>query len=181
MDKNQFIAKFEQSLEALAKSEKVTRSELLALSRSTLEALHSDVEGIRGDIGYVNRLLGVLTPMNRKTAILYFKEFTGFKFDEAKLEFTGKDKKHYEEKKAQCLEFLADPLNNVWSWAERNVEVEKKAFDINKKAEQFLKQADKEGFKKVDVLKAIMAAGVSVDELIEFMGTVEGVELDVKA
>lgn len=178
-NKQEFEGRFDQSINSLQKAEKTTRTELLSLSRSVLEATHAT-----GDIGYVNRILAVLTPVNRKVAIEYFKAFTGFRFDAEAKQFTKKNKKQYEEAQQACADFLEDPLNNIWSWAERNIEIESKEFDqerLNKTVESLLKKADKNGFKPADVLKAMMQHGVTVDTLVDFMGTIEGIELNVQA
>lgn len=183
MEQNKFDLKtfqdgFDVSLRALIKAEKVTRSELMTLSRSVLEAVHET-----GDISYVNRILEVLTPVNRKVAKLYFQMFTGFRYDSESDTFTRKDKKNYDEKKEACDKFLTDPLNNIWSWAGRHVDVEPKAFDaesLKKSIETIIKKATKSNINKMEILKATMDAGFTMDELIEFMSTLEGVEVEVK-
>jgi hypothetical protein len=172
-----FQARFNVALNDLRGAEKITRSTLMELSRSVLQVVHETQ-----DIGYANRILEVLTPVNKKVAIAFFREFTGFKFSEKDSIFFKKDKKNYEEVKAKALEWLDDPLNNIWSWADRNIEVETKEFDaarLQKQAESLLKKAENNGFKKKDVLAAIMASGVTVDELVEFMQTLPDVELNV--
>lgn len=172
-----FQAQFNVSLYNLTGAEKITRSELMSLSRSVLVALH-EVE----DIGYVNRILEVLTPVNKKVAIEYFRAWTGFRFDDKSKTFIKKDKKRYDEIKQECIKFLDDPLNNIWSWAERNIDIEPKEFDsarLKKSAESLLKKAENNGFKKSDVLKAMMESGITLDELVEFMSTIEGVDLTV--
>lgn len=174
-----FMARFNVALNDLNLAEKVTRSTLMELSRTVLVVVHET-----GDIGYVNRILAVLTPMNKKTAIEFFKEFSGFKWDDKKGEFSTKDKKHFDAKVVTFAEWLEDPLNNLWSWAEKNLEVTPKDFDftqLKKGAESLLKRADKNGFKKVDVLRAMMESGITADELIEFMQTLPGVEMTVTA
>ena len=57
-------------LEAIMAAEKITRVELGAMSRELLMYVPDT-----NDIDIVNRLLGVLTPMNRRTAILFFFKF----------------------------------------------------------------------------------------------------------
>lgn len=165
-DKLNYDPKFNASLKALAKSEKVTRAELLDLSRSVLEAIHATQ-----DIAYVNRVLDVLTPMNKRTAVLFFKEFSGFQCDEGV--FTRKDKKNYEKASAAAVAFLEDPLNNIWSWAERNVAIEPKKFaleDVTKWMERTIKKAGDEGVSQADVLRAIFKAGVDAEALAAIMG-----------
>lgn len=173
-----FMARFNVALNDLTKAEKVTRSTLMELSRSVLPIVHET-----GDIGYVNRILVVLSPMNKRMAIEFFREFSGFRFDDKKGEFVSKDKKRFDECVAAFVKFLEDPLNNIWSWAEKNLEVEKKEFDfgqLKKQTDSLLKKADKNGFKKADVLRAMMESGITADELIEFMQTLPGVEMTIQ-
>lgn len=173
-NKETFAKAFDLSLAKLAESEKVTKAELLSLSRTVLEAMH-----ITQDIGYVNRLIAVLTPVNRKVAIMYFQEFTGFKWNPDNQQFTTKDKKNYEERHAKALAFLEDPLNNIWSWAAREVEVEKKEFDLDrlkKQLEGTMKKANDAGFNQLQVLETMMEAGLKLDTLLALMDKVAGKE-----
>lgn len=174
-----FDGAFNVKLNDLRSAERVTRAVLMDLSRDVWAAFHTTE-----DVSYINRILEVLTPVNRRVAIEFFKEFSGFNYDEKKGEFSRKDKKHYEDKKAAIIAWLEDPLNNLWTWAERNIDIEPKDFDadrLKKSVSQLMQKADKNGFKKADVLKAMLEAGLTVDELIAFMGSLDGVELEVKA
>lgn len=167
-DKLTYDKSFVVAIKSLTASEKTTKAILLDLSRSTLEALHSSE-----DIGYVNRLLDVLTPMNKATAVLYFKEFTGFHFDADSTQFGKKDKKTYTECADKTAKFLDDPLNNIWSWATRNVEVQKKEFSLDAVTTYItatLKKADKAGFKQGDVLAAIFKAGFTPESIMALVG-----------
>jgi hypothetical protein len=171
INKTQFESEFNFSLARLTNAEKITKVELLALSRSTLVALHQ-LEETHGDIGYINRLVAVLSPVNRRVAIEYYKEFSGFRYDDKKGVFTSKDKKHYAEVKEQALTFLEDPLNNIWVWSDRNIDIEKPEFDyamLTKGAKKLLDKADKEGFKQVEVLRAFMDNGVTLESLLELL------------
>lgn len=171
-NKAKFIKAFDASLAKLADSEKVTKAELMSLSRSVLEAHH-----VTQDVGFINRLIGVLTPVNRKVAILYFQEFSGFKWNADSQAFTGKDKKKYDEQHKKALDFLADPLNNIWSWAAREVEVEKKDFDLDrlkKQLESTLKKAADAQFSQLQVLETMMEAGLKLDTVLALMDKVQG-------
>jgi hypothetical protein len=172
-----FDGMFNAKLNDLRLAERVTKAALMDLSRNVWEAFHNTE-----DISYINRILEVLTPVNRKVAIEFFKEFSGFNFDEKANAFGRKNKKDYDAKKEVTLAWLEDPLNNIWTWAERNIEIAPKEFDaerLNKSVQQLMQKADKNGFKKADLLKAMLANGLTVDELIGFMGTLEGIELNV--
>src|SRR6478735_4895380 len=142
----QFEINFAASIDALQQSEGVTKRELRVLSRTVLEAHHST-----GDVVFINKLLEVLTPLNKRVCILFFKEFSGFMWDDQLKRFTKKSKKNYDNAHKMYVEFMADPNNNIWSWAERNVKIEQKPFDV-KKVTDFIKGAIKKSNQK-DVLK----------------------------
>jgi hypothetical protein len=172
-NKEAFQAAFAAALINLAGAEKVTKVVLLDLSRSVLEAHHATQ-----DVAYMNDLLAVLTPVNKRVAIEYFKEFSGFKYSQDAGKFIHKDKKAYEGIKDKCEEFLADPLNNIWTWQARSLEIEPKEFDaerMKKQAEALLKKADKNGFKQIDVLKAMLSGGLKIETLIALMDEVKAV------
>jgi hypothetical protein len=165
----QFEINFTASIDALQQSENVTKRELKVLSRSVLEAHHST-----GDIVFINKLVSVLTPVNKKVAIIFFKAFSGFQWDDQNKVFTKKSKKGYDKAHTAYVEFMADPNNNIWSWAERNVEVEPKPFDVSK-VTTFIKSALKKAEQR-DVLKAVLDGGIDADTLfalIEELGMAE--------
>lgn len=114
-------------LEAIANAEKITRFELGAISRELLMYVPDS-----NDIDIVNRLIGVLTPMNRKIAILFFKHFLPWEVEvDHDDEFSRFGKKLKADKKVKrrmemIVEFLSDENANIWSWAEVHVEVEQK-------------------------------------------------------
>lgn len=169
-DKQAFNTLFDRAIESLQGAEKITKAVLLDLSRSVLEALH-----VTEDIGYVNRVVAVLTPVNRKVAILYFQEMSGFKGGKDGV-FTTKDKKNYEEVKAKAELFLEDPLNNIWTWAAREIEIEKKEFDLErmkKQAAALVKKVNDNQLSQVDLLKAMLDNGLTVDSLVALMDAVK--------
>lgn len=171
-NKEAFVADFATRIESLRGAERIVKAELLVLSRSVLEALH-----VTQDIVYVNDLIKALTPVNRKVAILYFQEFSGFQFSQEKQEFTKKDKKIYDEAVAKSNDFLDDPLNNIWSWAARNVEIEAKEFTLERMKKQFestLKKAKDNQFTELQVVETFLEAGLSFDTLIALMAKVAG-------
>ena len=166
-----FEAAFTTSIVALATSEKVTRVELATLSRTVLEAWHAV-----GNVDYANKLLTVLTPVNRKVAVVFFKHFSGFSYDDALGMFTKKSKKRYESAAKECVTWLEDPLNNIWTWAGRNIEIEQKKFDadaITKYMTSALKKAAGAGMSQADVMRAIFKAGIQPAALIEAFNAME--------
>lgn len=170
-DKKTFEAAFGAAIIALAASEKVTKESLRELSRTVLNAHHATE-----DVSYINKLIEVLTPVNRKVAVLYFKAFGGFTYDDKGKRFAKKSKKHYDQAHADAVEFLAEPHNNIWTWAERNVEVEAKPFDI-KKVTAFIENASKKalenGLTRLDVLRAAFAGGMTPELLLQLLGELD--------
>ncbi len=162
-----FETAFAQAIDAIGQAESVTRRELRDISRTILVAIH-----LTEDVAFLNRLLNVLTPVNRKVMVEYLKHFSGFHFDDRTTLFTKKNKPQWEKCGKLSEEFLAEPHNNVWTWAERNIEVKVKPFDvaaITKYMASMLKKADEAGINQKDVFKAILAGGMSVDTLIDML------------
>ena len=166
-DKNQFDASFAANVEKLAASEKITKDLLRSMSRDVLEAHHAT-----GDVAYINGIIAVLSPMNRKMCILFYKEFSGHLCNEEGV-FGKKDKKRYDEAHKKSFDGLEDPHFNVFSWAERNVEVERKPFTLGKLQQQMgslIKKAEGEKIPHAEIIRAVLANGI---EIGEFMKVVE--------
>ena len=166
MDAKTFATRFAADLDAVKASERITREKLRDMSRYMLEALH----GVAPDIRPVNDLLNVLTPVNRQVAVEFFKALSGFNYKKEEARFTSKNKKAYDECVKATAEFLEDPLNNIWTWAARNVEVAptEKPFDpkdVTKAIERQLKKANKQGVEgaEVELLLAVLDGGISPD------------------
>lgn len=147
MTTNNLKATVYARLEAIAAAEKITRVELAALSREALMYVPES-----NDIDLVNRLLGVLTPMNRETAIQFFRHFLPWEVEETKDgEFSRFGKRMKKEKQVKrrmdaITEFLADEANTIWTWAGENLEVNKVEVngmeDLGKAVEIALKGRD---------------------------------------
>lgn len=168
-DVKKFNTDLNADLKKLQKSELVVKATLSALSRQILSVIHDD---INPDVQPVNRLLAVLTPMNRRTVILFYQHFSGHLFSEKEQKFEKRDKKQYEKKAALSAEFLEDPLNNIWTWAERHVEMEKKEWKLEKVTEYImkaLKKAEQNNVSQEDFIKAILAGGVKAEALLEIL------------
>lgn len=167
-DKNQFDAAYKANVAKLAASEKITKDLLRSMSREVLEAHHAT-----GDVAYINGIIAVLSPMNKKVCVLYFKEFSGHLYSEEAKAFGKKDKKRYDDAKKKSFDQLEDPLFNVFYWAERNVEVERKPFTLGKLQQQMgslVKKAEENKISHADIIRALFANGV---EIGEFMKVVE--------
>ena len=122
------IATINERIETIRASERVTKSELATISRELLEYMAVDKSN---DIDAVNRLFGALTPMNLKVAGMFFSHFLPWKFDGDTVSFGKrfKGEKAVERAFDKCVEALADPNFNIWTWAADNVKIEKKKPD----------------------------------------------------
>ena len=152
-------------IDTIAASEKVTKFELGLVSRELLAFVLSNGDA-SFDVQPVNRLIGVLTPMNKKTAVLFFAEFLPFALEGVTFGKMQKAKKDVAIDR--CLDFLDDELNNIWTWAADNIKLDKKQIDWSKRIEQDVAKAideDNGGLSMVDVLKAVLAGGVSSIDL----------------
>ena len=161
-------------LEAIASAEKITRVELGHLSRELLTYV---VE--THDVDIVNRLIGVLTPMNRQTSILFFTHFLPWSVEKDKQDnFNRFGKMSKGEKKlaashTNIAAFLGDEENNIWTWAAENIEVEQKKKDFAGLIAKSITRA-LEGDEKTDtpplardeLMAAIFAGGVTLDDLL---------------
>lgn len=143
------------NIDKLAKAERVTKAVLATLSRDLLTYIYVDKTE---DISPVNRLLTILTPINKTTTILFFKNFLAWRFDDEAVVFTKKKKKQYTDKELAVNLFLDNEDSNIWTWAAEHVKVEAKPVDWNKKL-------------TTDMTKA-MEAGLTFDDIIGILNAV---------
>lgn len=161
-------------IDEVAGAERVTKQLLGELSRELLEYVPDS-----NDVGMVNRLTNVLTPMNKATALLFFKHFLPWSMDDAGVTFTKKDKseKRTAKKLDAIRKFLADEANNIWTWAEANVDVAKKEFsladNITRAVELAINGKDEskstlaaEPISAADIMLAVMKAGVGAEDIL---------------
>jgi hypothetical protein len=172
-----FVGTFDKVLESLQNSEKITKAVLQELSRNLLELLHSK-NTKQGDIGYINRTINVLTPVNKRAFILFCKEFTGFICNDDGTMFLKKSKKHYDAVALKALEWLEDPLNNLWTWQTRNIDMEKVVVpysldNIRESFAQMVKKGGKVNISKADIIGAMFDTGFTIEDLIETLEKVE--------
>lgn len=163
-DQINFNKTFHADIAALKDAEKITKATLQTMSRYLLDALHTNE-----DIRPINAVLSVLTPVNKKVATEFFKVMTGFSFDADLGTFTEKSKKRYDTVRKEVAQWLEDPMNNIWSWADRHIDVKNKDFDLAKVTKQMeanLRKAEKAGFGKAEVLKAALAGGFTMADVV---------------
>jgi hypothetical protein len=167
------LARINERIEAVAHAEKITKVELGHLSREMVEYITINESP---DVATLNRLLGVLSPMNYKTATLYFAEFVPHKWDEEGNVFGARIKgdKKIKEFQDKARLFLNNEDNNIWTWAAANLKVEKKPKDylnkITKLVEKALEDED-EGADMEDVILAVFAGGVDVKAMLDVIAT----------
>lgn len=156
-------------IETLASNEKITKELLASLSRDLLQFMVDT-----GDIRPINLLLedGKLSPQNRKVAILYFQKFCPFKnlqTEKGEFQAFGEIKKaKKEEKFASVREFLADPHNNIWTWANRHVEVKPREFKLDR-VTSIVKKAMEGGFEEEAVIEAVLKGGISPASMLKLI------------
>lgn len=161
-------------LDAIASAEKITRVELAALSREALTYVTET-----HDIDLINRLIGVLTPVNRKVSILYFRHFLPWEVEEnnkGEFERFGKmlkKDKAVKRKMDLIAEWLAEEGNTIWVWQNDNVDLTKKkdfAGTIKKAVEKALKGDEKSGTEPLsrhEIMMAVMLGGFTMDDMLE--------------
>lgn len=161
---------FDEALTRLASAEKLSKAELTTMSRTVLEIFHGTMQ-----IGFLNRFLGVLTPANRKMAVHYLVNFTGFHYNSEAGAFEKKNGKVFDACMKSCHAFLEDASNNIWTWTSEQGGHKKPdakpldLADVTSAMTKFLKKADKANVKQVDVLRAAFSAGFTLDCLLELL------------
>jgi len=174
-DRQAFNVRFDDLINQVHAAERITKPAVAELSTMLLVQIHFD-----GDIQPINRFLSVLTPMNCRTAVLFFQHFAGFQFSEKSGTFGKKDKALYEQKYNAWMKESEDEHFNLWTWAEREVKLEAKPFTLDKVTmfiSGALKKADKAGIKHIEIIKAILAGGLSVEDLIETLQVLDIVDV----
>lgn len=162
-------------INALADSERITKALLSELSREVLAVVLLD-DGNEGEVvkgtedsRTINELIDALTPVNRKVAIEFFTAMVPFivMSDENGefLKFGGKDKKKWDDKVAAVSEWLSDPMNNIWSWAARHIEIVKKPYNVND-VTKAIEKALKKKASKADILQAVFSGGLTMEDIL---------------
>lgn len=156
-------------IKTLAKAETVTKALLAELSRDLLQYVVAEQSH---DVDAINRTLAILTPMNKATAVLFFKAFVPHAFDDELKVFGKLNGKKKEQLLPIVTEKLENPDFNIWSWAADNVKVEQKPIDYLgniKKAVTNALDESKGGLSQAEVIKAILEAGMDLGALVTIM------------
>ena len=163
------LSTINQRIERISNAERITKAELSALSRELLEYITLNGSP---DIDAVNRTVAVLTPMNKQTAVLFFKSFIPHKEEEGLFKGKLKGEKKLTEFYDSAKAFLSNPDNDIWSWAKDNVQLEQKPKDYFDKITKLVQRAlsdENEGLNEQDIIAAILKAGVSAESIIGMM------------
>ena len=154
-DVKAFDAEFNNAVEQIGASEKITKNLLKVYASLAVQAVHQFQNP-----AYLNKLRAALTPVNKKTFTEFALYFAGYSFDEDVQAFTTKSKRRYIESKARWDAFCEDPLKNIWSWAEREIVPNIKPFDSARMGKTFAntwKKAHEANISNVDILKAMLS------------------------
>lgn len=164
-----------RKIQTLRKHEKVTKQTLSELSREVLAIVISNMDNRHSvTVSVVNKLLTILSPANQRIARLFFVAFLPYTFDSETNTFGKLLKKEAsrDTKELAIASFLHESNNDIWTWQEEHVTMEAKPVDyiakITKAVETGLRD-DKGHLTPTDVLNAVFAAGVSVDDVISIL------------
>lgn len=156
MDKKALESGLDQAVATLSQSEKLSKDTMKVWCNHVVDMVHA-----YGQVAYLNKIIGVLSPMNKKVAIEFFKHFAGYHYNKDTREFDGKSKKRYIQAVTDWKVFKEDPLKNIWTWAEQNIVVERAPFkveDVTKRMSSLWKEGHAAGLSNVDILVAALKA-----------------------
>ena len=161
-------------LDAIANAEKITRAELGHLSREALIYV-MDTQ----DIDFINRLLGVLTKVNRKACIEYFTMFLPWEHEndkEGNFQRFGKKmlgEKKLAKRRAAMDAWLAVETNDLWVWVDLHLTVETKKPDFKARVSSSIKKAlegdeekDAPPLTALELLVAIFDGGFKLEDML---------------
>lgn len=169
-------ANIEANIEAVKQSEKITKAKLSILSRELLAYVYET-----NDVAMVTRLIKVLTPVNRKVACLYFPAFMGWAFNEQDLTFGKKLKaKVFAKKLAETELWLDEDTNDIWLWADNEIDLKVKPKDYAGKITQLVTKAlqdDVDGLSPKEILFAVLNSDeLTLADLMQSIDEVKGAE-----
>lgn len=157
----------------IGNAEKVTKVQLAVLSRELLLYVPDSQ-----DIQVVNKLIEVLTPMNKRVAFLFFANFLPWEVerdnDKKPIRFGKKSKgpKTIASKAESVKTFLSEESNSIWTWSSDNVEVKQKDLRtaVGRAVKQALNGHEKSGTAPIapmDIVMAVLENGISIDDMID--------------
>lgn len=172
-------AGIEKNIAALVKSETTTKEQLAIVSRDMLPYVMDT-----NDIGMVNRLCDVLTPMNKATAFAFFGAFLPWKQDGKAFGKKLAGKEAIAKRVDAIVAFLKVEENNIWTWASDNVEVSVKPKNYANKLSKLVERSladENEGLNVNQVIQAVIAGGVDIADLMASVDAAKSVIEAIKA
>lgn len=173
------IDQLDKKIISLKASENISRKLLSELSREILVFVmeHRDVRPVNHLLGDVEGYS--LSPVNWRFACKYFLHFLPFtsNYDEVKecinnggvrspLRFK-KISRTFEAKAELIAIWLADENNDIWKWSD-SISLEDKPVDWFKRLTGAVEKAsEKGGLSAVEIMAAVMNAGIDADVLIK--------------
>jgi hypothetical protein len=168
----------------VTQAERITKAGLSSLSRELLAWAWEN-----GTIEPINDLMGLdengkhrLTPLNWRTAAMYFNTFVAFTSNyESQVEkyvqnpsgarpvlaFNKKSKAKYNRLLPTVIAWLADSANDLWLWSDQNVVMQDKVVDTMALAIKAIVKAmndDENGYTMGDIIAQVqMEEGVTVN------------------
>lgn len=164
-------ASLDKRINAFKTSEKTTKEQFGEFSREVLLYVYKT-----GDINMVNRALDVLSPVHKRVAYQFFPTFLAWDFnkDANKPKRFGKKfekAKQVDARLKKAEEFSADTSNNIWTWADKNVTIDKKPTNWGKRLNDTLKKGlEEEGDNRLTALTiatALASSGMDMADLMK--------------
>lgn len=155
---NNLKASIATRIDAIKASEAVTKLELGIVSRELLMYVPDSK-----DIGAVNRLIEVLTPKNKEMAVIFFKNFLPWNYDDTANMFVGMVSGETKRKRKfdAITKFIKDENNNIWTWAKINIAPMERAKNYAGRIQSVISAAlndDKNPLSEMEVFSAITTA-----------------------
>lgn len=184
-----------KKIDKLGKAETITKQLLGELSREILSYVIETK-----DVRPVNNLLSdnkgkgyILTPVNWRFACKYFMHYLPFtsNYDEVKecinnggtrspLMFKKLSPRSFETKAAIIAEWLDNPENDIWEWSS-SIKIEDKPVDwFGKITKTVANASEKGGLNAIDIMEAVMNAGIDSDVLMKAIAEAMAKPVDVK-
>jgi hypothetical protein len=119
--------------------------------------------------------MAVLSPVNKKTARLFFCYFLPYVFDQETCTFGKMIQKEAKRDKLLLAigSFIHEPENDIWSWAEEHIQMDVKPANYALNVTKAVEKAIKHEVDKGDILKAMLAGGVTIGDVLSALEAME--------
>lgn len=157
------LTSINHNIGVLAKSEKITRKVLAEVANELLLYVPGS-----NDIDAVNRLVAVLTPVNKQAAILFFKSMLQWSFVDGVFTTIQKGERTVSAKNERRLAFIKSE-ETFWSWVDDNTTIEAKPKDFQNDIVNLIKRATKDGDYQIShaqVIQSVLASGITIQEVL---------------